>query len=108
MKMFLLKFLLVLRSGPVDGVAQGLVDGQLSKPSIIPGPIRLGSSRNLLPEDMNLSEQGPDVRVMEFLAWKGHLARSFLTSLVELCQRETNTGPQGAAVMERRDHQIEK
>ena len=30
MKMFLLKFLLVGRSGPVDGAAQGLVDGQLS------------------------------------------------------------------------------
>jgi len=38
MKMFLLKFLLVGRSGPVDGAAQGLVDGQLSKPSVILGP----------------------------------------------------------------------
>jgi len=108
MKMFLLKFLLVGRSGPVDGAAQGLVNGQLSKPSFIPGPSRLGSSRDLLPEDMNLSEQGPDALVMEFLLQKGHLARSFLTSLVELCQREMNTGPQGVAVTERQDCQIEK
>jgi len=107
MKMFLLKFLLVGKSDPVDGAAQGLVDGQLSKLSVIPGPSRLGSSRDLLPEDMNLSEQGPDAHVMEFLLWKGHLAWSFLTSLVELCQREMNTGPQGAAVMETQDHQIE-
>jgi len=106
--MFLLKFLLVRISGPVDGAAQGLVDGQLSKPSIIPGPSRLGSSRDLLTEDMNLSKQGPDARVMEFLLRKGHLARSFLTYLVELCQREMNTRPQGTAVTERRDRQIEK
>jgi len=43
MKMFLLKFL-------------------LSKLSIILGPSWLGSSRDLLPEDTNLSEQGPDAR----------------------------------------------
>ena len=108
MKMFLLKFLLVGRSGPVDGAAQGLVDGQLSKLSVILGLSLLGSSRDLLPEDMNLSEQGPDARVMEFLMRKCHLARSFLTSLVELCQREMNTRPLGAAVTERRDRQIEK
>ena len=76
MKMFLLKFLLVGRSGHVDRAAQGRVDGQLSKPSIIPGPSRLGSSRDVLPEDMTLSaEQGPDARVMEFLMRKCHLAR---------------------------------
>ena len=47
MKMFLLKFLLVGKSGPVDGAAQGLVDGQLSKPSIILGLSRLGCSRDV-------------------------------------------------------------
>ena len=72
MMMFLLKFLLVGRSGPVDGAAQGLVDGhgQSSKLSIILGPSRLGSSRDLVPEDMNLSEQGPNECMMEFSCGK--------------------------------------
>jgi len=55
-EVFLLKFLLVGRSGLVDGAAEGLVDGHLSKPSIIPGLSRLGSSRDWLPEDTNPSE----------------------------------------------------
>jgi len=95
-KMFPLWFLLIGRLGPVDGAAQGLVDGQLSKPSVIPGLSRLVSSRDSLPEDMSLSEWGPGARQV----------RSFRTSLIELCRTEMNTVPQEVAVIEKLSRQM--